>query len=487
MENILHLVVEYSPVRIPGDQIKQISSGDSIMSETILVVDDDQSLRRMMEYTLQQADYIVTIASDGDQALKAVRKEQPQLIITDLKMERMGGLELVANIRREYPDILMIVVTAFGSVESAVEAMQRGAHDYLVKPFSRDVLRLAVQRALSYGGLQRENKQLRERLAQGESLELVTAAAGMQQLLTTLDRVATSDVPVLLTGESGVGKELLARRVHDKSARAQQPFVALNCAAIPQGLIESELFGHLKGSFTGALKDRKGKFEQADGGTLFLDEVGELPLDQQPKLLRALQLGEIEPVGGQTRSVDVRVVAATNLILEDEIRQGAFREDLYYRLAVIPLEVPPLRQRLEDIPLLARHFLRQYAADRPLCLKDEVVTALQQYSWPGNVRELKNLMQRLAILCNGDTVELADLSANLRLEPSSNNPRSDAAPTRTAFVLPSTGYSLDELEKSAVRQALVLSGGNQTRAAELLHIPRHVLLYRLEKFGLKSS
>jgi two-component system NtrC family response regulator len=457
------------------------------MSETILVVDDDQSLRRMMEYTLQQADYTVTVVSDGEEALKVVRKEQPQLIITDLKMERMGGLELVANIRREYPDILMIVVTAFGSVESAVEALQRGAHDYLVKPFTRDVLRLAVKRALSYGGLQRENKQLRERLAQGESFELVTAAPRMQQLLTTLDRVATSDVPVLLTGESGVGKELLARRVHDKSARAQQPFVALNCAAIPQGLIESELFGHLKGSFTGALRDRKGKFEQADGGTLFLDEVGELPLDQQPKLLRALQLGEIEPVGGQTRSVDVRVVAATNLILEDEIRQGTFREDLYYRLAVIPVEVPPLRQRPEDIPLLARHYLRQYAADRQLCLKDDVVTALQQYSWPGNVRELKNLMQRLAILCNGDTVELADLSANLRPEPSSSNPGSDAAPAKTAFVLPATGYSLEELEKSAVRQALELSGGNQTRAAALLHIPRHVLLYRLEKFGLKSS
>ena len=457
------------------------------MAEKILVVDDDQSLRRMMEYTLQQAGYSVAVASDGDEALKAVRKAQPRLIITDLKMERMGGFELLAQVRKEFPEILMIVVTAFGSVESAVAAMQHGAHDYLVKPFSREALCLAVERALSYCVLQRENQQLREQLDERNNLQLVSVAANMQQLINTLDRVATSEVPVLLTGESGTGKELLARRVHDKSARAQQPFVALNCAAIPQGLIESELFGHIKGSFTGAVKDRKGKFEQADGGTLFLDEVGELPMDQQPKLLRALQLGEIEPVGGQTRSVDVRVVAATNLILDDEIRQGKFREDLYYRLAVIPLEVPPLRQRREDIPLLARHFLRQYAVDRPLGLKDEVVTALQQYSWPGNVRELKNLMQRLAILCNGDAVEMTDLTNNLRSEVASADLKGDAAPEKTAFVLPASGYSLEELEKSAIRQALELSGGNQTRAAELLHIPRHVLLYRLEKYDLKTS
>lgn len=462
------------------------------MSDKILVVDDDDSLRRMMEYTLQQAGYQVSVAGDGDEALAAVHKEPPRLIVTDLKMERMGGFELLTQIRRDYPDILVIMVTAFGSVESAVEAMQLGAHDYLVKPFSRDALRLAVQRALSYCLLQRENQELRKKLAQGESFELITAAPSMQQLINTLDRVATSEVPVLLTGESGVGKELLARRVHDKSARASHPFVALNCAAIPQGLIESELFGHLKGSFTGALKERKGKFEQADGGTLFLDEIGELPLEQQPKLLRALQLGEIEPVGGRTCSVDVRVVAATNLKLEDEIRQGTFREDLYYRLAVIPLEVPPLRRRSEDIPLLARHFLRQFAAERQLGIKDEVLKALQLYPWPGNVRELKNLMQRLAILCNGNSVEMADLPANLLGDSgSANRPDLSASDDATAahlpFVLPATGYSLEALEKSAIRQALELCGGNQTRAAELLDVPRHVLLYRLEKFGMKPT
>ncbi len=451
------------------------------MNEKILVVDDDDSLRRMMEYTLQQSGYKVSVASDGEEALAAVRKEQPRLIVTDLKMERMGGFELLNHVRRDYSDILVIMVTAFGSVESAVEAMQLGAHDYLVKPFSREALRLAVQRALSYCFLQRENKELRKQLAQGESFEIITAAPIMQKLIAMLDRVATSDVPVLLTGESGSGKELLARRVHDKSARAGQPFVALNCAAIPQGLIESELFGHLKGSFTGALKDRKGKFEQADGGTLFLDEIGELPIDQQPKLLRALQLGEIEPVGGQTRSVDVRVVAATNLNLEEEILKGTFREDLYYRLAVIPLQVPSLRQRPEDIPLLAAHFLRLATTGRQLCLRDKVAVALQQYSWPGNVRELQNLMQRLAILCVDDVVELPDLPANIR-QDSTVASSASCSP----FVLPAIGYPLEELEKSAILQALEHSGGNQTRAAELLSIPRHVLLYRLEKYGLKS-
>lgn len=452
------------------------------MSEKILVVDDDQSLRRMMEYTLQQAGYSVAVASDGDEALKAVRKAPPRLIITDLKMERMGGLELLAKVREEFPEILMIVVTAFGSVESAVEAMQRGAHDYLVKPFSREALRLAVERALSYCILQSENQQLREQLAQRNNPQLLTVAANMQHLINTLDRVATSEVSVLLTGESGTGKELLARRVHEKSVRARQPFVALNCAAMPQGLIESELFGHLKGAFTGALKDRKGKFEQADGGTLFLDEVGELPLEQQPKLLRALQLGEIEPVGGQTRSVDVRVVAATNLNLEDEIQKGTFREDLYYRLAVIPLQVPSLRQRTEDIPLLAGHFLRLAAAGRQLSLDDKVTVALQHYPWPGNVRELQNLMQRLAILCADEVVELADLPANIRRDSTEA-----ISAERSPFVLPATGFSLDELEKSAILQALERTGGNQTKAAELLLIPRHVLLYRLEKYDLKTS
>ncbi|MBE0502344.1 MAG: sigma-54-dependent Fis family transcriptional regulator [Desulfuromonadales bacterium] len=453
------------------------------MSDNILVVDDDDSLRRMMEHTLQQAGYLVSVARDGDEALAMVAKEQPRLIITDLKMERMGGFELLANVHREYPDILMIVVTAFGSVESAVKAMQRGAHDYLVKPFSREALRLAVERALSFCVLQRENKQLRKQLEESSTPQLITAAPNMQQLIDTLDRVATSEVPLLLSGESGTGKELLARRLHDQSARAAQPFVALNCAAIPQGLIESEMFGHIKGSFTGAVKDRKGKFEQADGGTLFLDEIGELPLDQQPKLLRVLQLGEIEPVGGQTRSVDVRVVAATNLDLAEEIQQGKFREDLYYRLAVIPLEVPPLRRRPEDIPLLAQHFLRRSAGTRQLCLNDAVVTALQGYSWPGNVRELQNLMQRLAILCTSEVVELADLPPNLRPRQSGDT----AGVKDSPFMLPAAGFSLDELEKSAILQALERTGGNQTKAAELLQIPRHVLLYRLEKYDLKPS
>ena len=452
------------------------------MAEKILVVDDDDSLRRMMEYTLQQAGYHVTTAGDGHEALAAVRKNPPRLIVTDLKMERMGGLELLTHLRRDYPEIMVIMVTAFGSVESAVEAMQRGAHDYLVKPFSREALRLAVQRALSYCLLQQENKELHERLSVGNEPELLTAAPTMQRVLEMLDRVAASDVAVLLRGESGTGKELLAQRLHRRSSRKDKPFVAVNCAAIPQGLIESELFGHLKGSFTGAIKDRKGKFEQANGGTLFLDEIGELPLEQQPKLLRALQTGEIEPVGGETRSADVRVVAATHLDLEQAIAEGTFREDLFYRLAVIPIIVPPLRERPEDVPLLVRHFLRAGQSGRSLQPDPEVMSLLAGYFWPGNVRELQNLMQRLAILCSNDTIRPGDLPENIR-GGTAVTPSAGAAP----FVLPINGYPLEELEKSAILQALQQTGGNQSKAAALLHIPRHVLLYRLEKYDLKPS
>ncbi len=448
------------------------------MSDDILIVDDDDSLRRMMEYTLQQASYKVRVVNDGDEALAAVRNRRPRLIITDVKMQRIGGFELLTQVRQDFPEVMVIMVTAFGSVESAVRALQQGAHDYLVKPFSRDALRLAVDRALSFAALQQENKELRQRLDNKRGVSLLTESPAMQRVLEVLDRVADAEVTVLLRGESGTGKELLAQRLHQRSSRADKPFVAVNCAAIPHGLIESELFGHVKGSFTGALKDRKGKFEQADGGTLFLDEIGELPLDQQPKLLRALQLGEIEPVGGEVRSVNVRVVAATHIDVEQAIADGRFREDLYYRLAVIPLTVPPLRQRPEDIALLARYFLRNSDYNRSLALSATALAALQSYSWPGNVRELQNLMQRLALLCTADTIELSELPESIR---------AGQAVAATPFVLPASGYPLEELEKSAIVQALQQTAGNQSRAAELLHIPRHVLLYRLEKYGLKVS
>jgi len=449
------------------------------MTDEILVVDDDDSLRRMMEYSLHEAGYRVSVARDGDEALVYARKNPPRLIITDLRMERVGGFELLEAVRREMPETLVVVVTAFGSIENAVEAMQRGAHDYLAKPFSRDALRLVVQRALSYSGLQRENRTLRQQLQTQAETKVLTAAPKMEAVLELVDKVAASEASVLLLGESGTGKELLARRLHHHSERAGGPFVALNCAAIPKDLIESELFGHLKGAFTGALKDRVGKFELADGGTLFLDEIGELPLAQQPKLLRALQEGEVEPVGaGTPRKVDVRVVAATHRDLAADIRAERFRDDLYYRLAVIPVSIPPLRERPEDIPYLARHFLRQLAPERDLDLTPAALEMLRRHPWPGNVRELENLMQRLAVLCRHDSIEPADLPMGLR---------GSAKASDSPFTLPADGYPLEELEKSAILQALDRTGGNQTRAAALLHIPRHVLIYRLEKFGLREG
>lgn len=446
------------------------------MKEKILIVDDDESLRRIMEYTLNSENYSVKVASDGDEALDLVRSNQPDLIITDLVMERVGGIELLNEIRREFPDILVIIVTAFGSIKSAVDAMRQGAHDYIVKPFSRKELQLVTQRALTYKNLQLENQQLRQEVQRGQSPETVAFSSTMQKIIKTLDRAARSDFSVLLYGESGTGKDLLARRIHQLSLRSEKPFIALNCAAIPHGLIESELFGHIKGSFTGAATDRKGKFEQANGGTLFLDEIGELPLDQQPKILRALQLGEIEPVGGATRSVDVRVVAATNLNMERAIKDGRFRKDLYYRLAVIPLHVPPLRERFDDIPVLAALFLRRADPGRKLKICPQVITELQRYSWPGNVRELENLMMRLAVLVTGDTIESSDLPENIRVKNSS---------VEASFTLPACGLSLKELERSVIVQALEMSEGNYAQAARLLQVPRHVLLYRLEKYELK--
>lgn len=448
------------------------------MTKHILVVDDDDSLRRVMEYTLLEAGYVVSTARDGDQALIFVRKNKPCLIVTDLKMKRVGGLELLKEVRRNFPDILTIIVTAFGSIESAVDAMRLGAHDYLVKPFSRDALRLVVQRALAYHDIQCENLRLRQEIKQDHSPDVIASSLVMQKTLKMLDRAAGSDFSVLLYGESGTGKELLASRLHKLSLRSEKPFIALNCAAIPDGLIESELFGHQKGSFTGATTDRKGKFEQASGGTLFLDEIGELPLEQQPKLLRALQLGEIEPVGGSTRSVDVRVVAATNMDLERAIKEGRFREDLYYRLAVIPLQVPSLRERSEDIPLLAQHFLQRIDPDRQFKISPQVITELQRYSWPGNVRELENLMMRLSVLTTEDTIMLSDLPANIS--------RQSFSP-QGIFALPARGLSLEALEKTAVLQALERSEGNRAQAARLLQIPRHVLVYRLEKYNLKEK
>jgi two-component system NtrC family response regulator len=448
--------------------------------QTILVIDDDDSLRRVTEYTLHEAGYRVLTAVDGTEGLRLFDLEKPPVVITDIQMPGFSGYDVLKKIKAESPGTLVIVITAFGSVERAVEAMKLGAYDYLTKPFSRDELRLVVAKALSYSGLQEENVRLREELsARVDFAHLVGISDEMQQVFDMVRRVAATEATVLISGESGTGKELIARAIHNGSERREGAFVAVNCAAIPAELLESELFGHLKGSFTGAVKDRKGKFELADGGTLFLDEVGELPVELQPKLLRALQEREIEPVGGTPRKIDVRVVAATNRDLEVAMGEGTFREDLYYRLAVIPVHLPALRQRRSDIPLLVRHFLQKHGGGAAVTVDAAALAALTVYDWPGNVRELENAVERMLILRRGEVIGEGDLPPKVR---------GDGKPASGGVLnLPAEGYPLEELEKEAVLEALRRTGWNQTKAAAFLRIPRHILLYRMEKFGIRRG
>jgi two-component system NtrC family response regulator len=448
--------------------------------QTVLVIDDDASLRRVIEFTLHEAGYRVLTAAEGAEGLRLFALEKPPVVITDIQMPTLSGYEVLKKIKADSPGTLVIVITAFGSVERAVEAMKLGAYDYLTKPFSRDELRLVVAKALSFSGLQEENVRLREELsARVDFAHLVGISDEMQQVFDMVRRVAATEATVLISGESGTGKELIARAIHNGSERREGAFVAVNCAAIPAELLESELFGHLKGSFTGAVKDRKGKFELADGGTLFLDEVGELPVELQPKLLRALQEREIEPVGGTPRRIDVRVVAATNRDLEAAMDEGTFREDLYYRLAVIPVHLPTLRQRRSDIPLLVQHFLQKRGGGAAVTVDAAALAALTAYDWPGNVRELENAVERMLILRRGEVIGEGDLPPKVRGE---GKPASGGV-----LNLPAEGYPLEELEKEAVLEALRRNGWNQTKAAAFLRIPRHILLYRMEKFGIRKA
>ena len=449
---------------------------------TILLIDDDQSLRRVTEFTLHEAGYRVITAVDGAEGLHLFGQENPALVITDIQMPGLSGYEVLKGIKGQSPAALVIVITAYGTVEKAVEAMKLGAYDYLTKPFSRDELTLTVGKALAYDGLREENRKLREELTdKADFSRLVGMSESMREVFALVRKVAASEATVLIGGESGTGKELVARAIHSGSERQGGPFVAVNCAAIPRDLLESELFGHARGAFTGAIKERKGKFEQAEGGTLFLDEVGDLPLDLQPKLLRALQEREIEPVGGTARRIDVRLVAATNRDLEAALGEGAFREDLYYRLAVIPLHLPPLRERRDDIPLLVRHFLDKHGKNPPVVCSEAALEALADYDWPGNVRELENAVERMLILRRGAGIELDDLPPKIR-----RSRPSVSAPVAGVLNLPEEGYPLEELEKEAVLEALRRNDWNQTRAATFLRIPRHTLLYRMEKYDIRK-
>lgn len=455
------------------------------MTPKILVIDDDASLRRVVEYNLQEAGYQVLSAASGEAGMILFAEETPALVITDMKMPGMDGMQVLKVIKECAPETLVIMVTAFGTVDVAVEAMKAGAYDYITKPFNRDELRLIVAKALQLRGLTAENRRLKEELSdKSDYRTIIGSSRGMERVFEIVGKVADTDASVLITGESGTGKELVARSIHHHSGRRDAPFVAINCAAIPRDLLESELFGHVKGAFTGAIKDKTGKFQLADGGTLFLDEVGELPLELQPKLLRALQEKTVEPVGGtKPLKLDVRLVAATNLDIEKALADATFREDLYYRLAVIPIHLPPLRERQEDIALLLRYFCTKHGAGS-VNFDRGAIAALSSYRWPGNVRELENLVERLLIMRNGDTITVDDLPDKVC---SAGPSPGSSLHSGSVINLPDEGYPLEQLEREVVVEALERNLWNQTAAAKFLRIPRHTLLYRMEKYGIMPS
>ena len=454
-----------------------------MIRKRILVVDDDESLRWVTQAQLQQSGYEATAAASGREALDRMREDPPDLVITDLMMPGMSGLELLKRIRAEYPEVIVIMVTAFGAVDTAVEAMKAGAYDYLTKPVNVDELRLTVDRGLEHLGLREEIRNLRVSLDRKYGFESILGRS--KPLLAVLDmasRAAQATSTVLIHGETGTGKELVAKAVHCNSRRKDKPFVTINCGAIPKDLLESELFGHRKGSFTGAFENKRGRVELADGGTLFLDEIGELPLELQVKVLRLIQQGEIEKLGTtHAATVDVRIIAATHRNLPAMVEDGTFRQDLYYRLAVIPLELPALRERADDIAELAQHFFleaKEKQGRSSLVLPASLLPYFSVYGWPGNVRELENIIERVVVLSRGDEITLDDLPDFLR--------RERPAAEELHFDLPPQGISLEAVEKELIVRALEKFHWNQTRAAQYLDISRKTLIYRMEKFGLRQ-
>ncbi len=440
---------------------------------TILFIDDDESLTTVVAHQLKGMGYAVEVANRGAAGLEKFKESPPDLVLLDLQMPDMHGMEVLKKIRAFNDEVPIIIGTAYGTVDNAVEACQKGADDYLTKPFAKEQLRFALEKAMRLKKLERENIRLQSELQDKYKFgHILTKNKEMKALLELAGRAARSDAAVLITGESGTGKELMAKAIHHNSPRRDKPFIAVNCPSIPETLIESELFGHEKGAFTGAVAAKPGKFELADGGSLFLDEIGDLKFDLQAKLLRVLQEHEIERVGGtKTIPVDVRVLAATNQNLGDLVANGQFRQDLFYRLNVIPITIPPLRQRPEDIPLLAEHFVKKYA-DKPTRIDPEFLKELMRYNWPGNVRELENIVQRAVVLSTSDVLTGDDIPG----EQLSHKPHAEGG-----------NVTLAEAEKHAIIDALNQTKWNQSRAAAILNIPRHVLIYRMKKLGIHND
>jgi len=448
------------------------------------VVEDDASLRRVMQAQLESFQYRTAVAADAAEALEILETEPKELVLAELKLPGMSGLELLKRVRADFPETSVVIVTAFGSIETAVEAMKCGAHDYLTKPVHPDELRAVVSHVMERHRQIEETQTLRNSLDQMFGFEdIIGRSDELLRVLNSATRIAQSDATVLILGETGTGKELLAKAIHYNSARKSAPFVVINCGSIPRELIESELFGHIKGSFTGALTHRKGKVEVADGGTILLDEIGELLPDLQPRVLRLIQEHEIETVGSTTpQKVDVRIVAATHRDLRDLVAEGKFREDLYYRLAVIPIELPPLRHRPGDIPILVYEFFERFkrAHARPeLRFPPLLLPYFENYLWPGNVRELANALERIVLLCRSNEVSLADLPDTLRQGlADSQTPK----PLETEI-----GISLEAVERDLILSALRLHNWNQSRAARHLSISRKTLLYRMAKHGISRD
>ncbi len=448
--------------------------------EKILVVDDEKNMRWALERALKTQGYEVYQAEDGARGLALAIELKPDLMILDLKMPGMDGLSVLAALKEKSLPVMVVVITAHGSTATAVEAMKLGAYDYINKPFDIDELKLIVAKALEVENLKAQVQRLENEVNQRYSFKnIIGKSKAIQQIFNLIERVADTGATVLIQGESGTGKELVARALHFSSQRRNGPFVQVNCAALPESLLESELFGHERGAFTGAIAQRQGRFELAGGGTIFLDEIGEISPHVQVRLLRVLQEKAFERVGGQhTVKVDVRVIAATNKDLTREMREGRFREDLFYRLNVIPLHMPPLRERKEDIPLLIEHFLHKYDSNgRIQSVTPSALKLLVAYLWPGNIRELENTIERLAIVSPGPVIEPRDI-------PPEFSQAMVVPGQKVNFVLPREGVDLEQLERDLIVQALELALGNKTRAARLLGLTRHTLLYRMEKYNL---
>ncbi|MBI3609050.1 MAG: sigma-54-dependent Fis family transcriptional regulator [Nitrospirae bacterium] len=444
----------------------------------ILIAEDKSSMRHMLRQVFEENGFDVVEASDGEEAVNRIREGSLDLVITDVKMPKADGMTVLKECRAALPRTPVIVMTAFGTIENAVETMRHGAFDYIVKPFSISEIELKAQRAFEQGRLVSENEYLKEALSHQVG-HIVGHGEKMQHVYRLIRKVAIGTPPVFILGESGTGKELVAREIHRQSARATHPFIAVNCAALSEGLLESELFGHERGAFTGALFQKKGRFELADGGTLFLDEVAELSPPLQVKLLRALQEKAFERVGGtKTITTDVRILAATNRDVRREVAERRFREDLFFRLNVVSITLPPLRERPEDIPELVDYFLSKYSATmhKPVSLAPDVLTCLTAYSWPGNVRELENLIERLIVLADGDRVDCTDLPPEI----AGGSPAPSASPEGL------TGR-IDQLEREMIRRTIEDCGHNQTRAAKILGLKRSSLQYKLKKYGLRPS